>query len=273
LTQTFHFYPLDRGGSYSTESGGQQHAFYTVAVPSWATKAVVIARGAAGGYTEGSSGYLGGSGVRIQATLPIPSGTTTATIAVGGVGYRSGYYTNQAPGANGGGLTDVDIGGEIIFAGSGGGAGTLESTVAPSAPGGNGGYPNGVSPTDYSNNYIAINGLGGVTTETASQPNIGAGSGGGKDPGCYVAGNAGSGHYGGAAIDSSGSCYGSGGGGSGYYGGGGGALGSDTAGGGGGGGSSYVSANATAVTASLANNNIIGSEQSMSGLVTITWEP
>lgn len=274
LTQAFHFYPLDPGGSYVTESGGQRHALYVITVPSWATRMVVTARGAAGGYTDGSSGWLGGSGAKVQATLPIPTGTTTATITVGGVGWRESWLAGQAPGGAGGGLTSVDIGGEVAFAGSGGGAGTPESTIAPSAPGGDGGYPNGGSISDYSDNYVLLNGLGGVTTATVSRPNIGPGIGGIADPGCYAAGNTGSGHYGGAAIDSSGGCYGSGGGGSGYYGGGGGALGNNVAGGGGGGGSSYVSANATAVTESLTNNSsAITSEQGSSGLITLTWEP
>jgi hypothetical protein len=178
-------------------------AAQTFTVPAGVTSLGVVANGARGG------GSTGGNGGRVTATLSVTSGQIL-NLYVGGVRFNGGGTSN------GGGATDIRIGGtnltnRVLIAGGGGGA--ASGDVAGGAGGGSGTAGAGGSP---------VGGGGGGPA--------GGGTGGnGYAPG----GNGTSGNGGAAAIAAAG------GGGGGYFGGGGGA-GNFGTNGGGGGGSSYT---------------------------------
>src|SRR5215831_3049353 len=79
----------------------------TYAVPAGATAVTIIAVGAPGG--AGSGGTAGGTGAVVTATVPLPAGTTTLYVEVGGAGTTA--PESNAGGFNGGGGSGIGGGG------------------------------------------------------------------------------------------------------------------------------------------------------------------
>lgn len=199
----------------------------------------------------------------------------------GGAGGLNGYTdfsgtVHGDAGGNGGGASDVRIGGSslaerIIVAGGGGGGGHVGvwPSCQPATPGGNGGDGgSGGDGTGGSSSACSCGGGGGIGGIGAIASTPGTGSG-------YNAGNCGGGYDGAGADGSLGlggdgnvnfwnGTGGGGGGGGGYYGGGAGGNGWDTTpGGGGGGGSSYIGG--------VSEGDTIVGVRSGDGRVTITF--
>lgn len=204
---------------------------YTVNVPSTATS-MSVKIWAAGGEGAGecpTGSFSGGSGGYVEGKISVTGGSTVSVyVGESGVGSKTSPYSQAGYGAgNGGGLSAVSYGANILVAGGGGGAGQN----------GQGGYG-------------GANGSGG----SGSGPNNGgAGSqSGGGGGGSSDDRNGGSGDFwsSGSNLVNGGNSGGSGqsqgnrggGGGAGYYGGGGGGgySGSNCSGGGGGGGSGII---------------------------------
>jgi hypothetical protein len=81
----------------------------TFTVPSGVTAVTVHAVGAPGG-TDTSGATAGGNGAAVTATVPLPTGTTTLYVEVGGPGTQGGFNgggVNGGDGGNGGGASDV----------------------------------------------------------------------------------------------------------------------------------------------------------------------
>ena len=203
----------------------------TWTVPNGVTSITVDVRGSQGGdciYNDTAKpDDLGGKGGRVVTVYPVMPGQTL-NLFVGGIPYNGGGngagFICQA---NGGGASDVRIGGtaltdRVVVAGGGGGGGNNCSTNAE--PGGDGGGLIGGKGWQCGGQQGTAVGMGGTQT---------AGGASGTNP--ATAGALGIGGNGGGAGTASG------GGGGGYYGGGGAAY------GGGGGGSSYTSSWATSV--------------------------
>ena len=218
--------------SASWEGNNRRTFFYTgsdqtMGVPTGVTSVSVDVVGAKGGnaYSSGT----GGAGGRVQATLPVSSGTTL-NIYVGGAGtaYTSTCCTAAGGGATvgggggyyaggGGGASDIRVGGTAlsnrkIVAGGGGGGGydcTAELGGAGGGlTGGNGMYCSSTTSTTYA-------GQGGTQTAGGAGATTGGTSGsigtGGASGYYYYGGGGGGGYYGGG-----GGYYGAGGGGSSY---------------------------------------------------------
>ena len=129
-------------------------AVQTFVVPTGVTSLSVDAYGAKGQGDNGGSANEGGNGGRVQATLTVTPGQSLSIY----VGDRTGFNGGGAGGSfiipgvinyvggNGGGATDIRIGGttlndRILVAGGGGGAGDLNGTA--SGGGGDGGNTSG----------------------------------------------------------------------------------------------------------------------------------
>lgn len=258
----------------------------TFTVPTCVTSVTITAYGSRGMYPRNNNPYGGGSpglGGMASGVLNVTTGQTlnifvgdTSGYNGGGTGGMNGndQFSGQplGLGANGGGASDVRIGGtaltdRVIVAGGGGGAGNggVWPGCQVSQPAGNGGAGGGLT---------GGNGTFGVGTPC----NCGGGGGGGGTGGSQAAGGthgtyAGSsnclrgswtagqdgtlGQGGAGATSYYNGSGGAGGGGGGYYGGGAGGNGSDTTpGGGGGGGSSWTGTLSSATTtAGVRNGN------------------
>ena len=216
----------------------------TFAVPAGVRAVRVSAVGAPGGSTSfGSSTPAPGKGAAVGATVPLPPGTDTLYVEVGGIGRAANGSSNAVGGFNGGGAgspgggaggggsdvrtcsrnTCADLSTDdtrLVVAGAGGGVGEQ---------GGNGGTAG--DPT--------VTGAGDGADGGSSSPGGNGGFGGPAGLGGMTDGGPGVVGQGGSAASTSGS--GSGGGGGGYFGGGGGGSSSSSWGGGGAGSSFWVS--------------------------------
>ena len=141
---------------------------YTETVPTGATSVTVKAWGAGGETT------VGGTGGHVEGTISV-SGGDTINVYVGA--HDGGSSPSPVSIANGGGLSGIKYGSEVLIAGGGGGGGGQGGTVAGLGGGGNHNY-------DYPNKPAAANGDNGT----------GGGGGGGTHNSTGVTGgNGGSG--------------------------------------------------------------------------------
>lgn len=232
----------------------------TYTVPTGATAVTITAVGARGGTSR--SGAPGGNGARVTATVPLPAGTTTLYVEVGGAG-TPGPCTYALPDGGGGGFNG---GGSTGCGGGGGGASDVRITSTSTVPeaaltsandsrlvvaggGGGGGYvcqaPPGGAAGDDSVRGAGPGGAGSDACGGAAPGGSGGQGGTSGGPGgagtsafpCPGAGGAlGQGGNTGLVCDNS--DYGGGGGG-GYYGGGAGGDGNESGGGGGAGSSAW----------------------------------
>jgi hypothetical protein len=237
----------------------------TYTVPSGVTEVTMTAVGA-----PGASGFYinagsGGEGAQVTATVPLPAGTTTLYVEVGGAGTSggaggfngggssSGYPTTYS-GGGGGGASDVrtvscgsqsqcntggvaaSLASRLVVAGGGGGGDNFGCDPGTNSGGGTAGDVTVTGPGDGSN---------GTDSCTAAPPGGNAGRGGnsGGTGGSGTAAVPGNGGNGSPGQGGNGDGWGGGGGG-GYYGGGGGGTGL-VGGGGGGAGSSFWVTGAT----------------------------
>jgi len=239
----------------------------TYTVPAGVTTITVECWGAEGVLGLGAAGGTGGLGGYSAGELSVTPGQTINIFVGGQDGYNGGGIGGDIGAGNGGGASDVRVGGttlgdRVIVAGGGGGGGATGCTNDLAA--GNGGYGGGGAGTDGASSADGFGGFGGTV-----------GAGGGAGLGCP-------GYLGlpgladGTGGDGQGCCCsttpGGGGGGGGYVTGGGGGGGSagtpgcsgnDKGGGGGGaGGSSW--------TGALANDSINDGIQSADGMIMIT---
>src|SRR3954447_15727538 len=131
-------------------TGGEQ--IYTV--PAGATAVTITAVGARGGRIPVSSGPSAGAGAVVTATVPLPSGTTTLYVEVGGAGTWDCGGT--AGGFNGGGDTfnDGNCAGP-----SGGGASDIRTTSISTVP--------NSSLTTLNDSRLVVAGGGGATANCA----------------------------------------------------------------------------------------------------------
>ena len=231
---------------------------YSVNIPANSTSMTAKVWGAGGGGIgecpasgTGLDGgnFSGGSGGHVEGTIPVTGGSTV-TVYVGGASAGSGTPSMAGSGAgDGGGLSGVKYGSNILIAGGGGGAGQASNG---GYGGGNGsGHPGtGGNGSPYSGGGGSQSGGGGGgpyngdSTSPGSSWNNGSNVRNGGDSG-------GSGQYQGKR---------GGGGGSGYYGGGGGGGNdnSDCSGGGGGGGSGIISGSWTNTVSQNGQNGQAG---------------
>lgn len=248
----------------------------TYVVPSGVSMVRIECWGAQG---QGGAGGLGGY---VSGDLAVTPGQTLNIYVGGQNGYNGGGIGYAAIAKNGGGGSDVRVGGtavtdRVIVAGGGGAGGQTDVGIRYGGAGGGGiaggNYAGGAGGDGYNNDN---GGAGGTVGGTAiSSCHSGGGGGGGFTSGgqascntcysssCGVAGALGQGGNG--DTWENGICYssygGTSGGGGGYYGGGGTSVG-NCGGGGGGGGSSW--------TGSLTNNILTGGIRSGDGQVVIT---
>jgi Fibronectin type III domain/Glycine rich protein/Putative Ig domain len=237
-----------------TYTGGEQ----TYAVPAGVTAVTVTAAGAPGASGQGGGiGDPGGPGAVVTATVPLPAGTTTLYVEVGGTSFNGGGAGGAGgmAGGDGGGASDVRTtsittvpdsalttanDSRLVVAGGGGG-GAGNDVICADIPGGTAG-----------DNSVSGPGAGGAGSDSC--PGATAGDDGGFGGSTGGAGGAGTTDFpcsgqngslgqGGIALSSS-SCVFGGGGGGGYYGGGAGGSGGQD-GGSGGAGSSFWVAGAT----------------------------
>ena len=204
---------------------------YTETVPTGATSVTVKAWGAGGETT------VGGTGGHVEGTISV-SGGDTINVYVGA--HDGGSSPSPVSIANGGGLSGVKYGSEVLIAGGGGGGGGVGGTVAGLGGGGNGpGQPGqGIGDFPGSSGTQSAGGSGGMGDPVAGGDGTSWNNGAN-----LVNGGSGGGGLGGSDNRSAG-------GGAGYYGGGGGGGGGPPFSGngsasGGGGGSGYISPNWT----------------------------
>ena len=204
-------------GTYSTAGT------YTETVPTGATSVTVKAWGAGGETT------VGGTGGHVEGTISV-SGGDTINVYVGV--HDGGSSPSPVSIANGGGLSGVKYGSNVLIAGGGGGG--------SEGAGGGGGGGNGSGGSGEGDFY----GNGG-TTSAGGNGSSGDPVNGGNGSSWNNGANLVNGGSGGGSTSGSGNR--SGGGGAGYYGGGGGGGYYDltASGSGGGGGSGFISANWT----------------------------
>jgi len=263
-------------------------AMQTFVVPAGVTSVNIDAFGAQG--ATANIGGTGGLGARAQGTLSVTPGQTLNIFVGGQNGYNGGGTGGQngnsvfggpngGLGANGGGASDVRVGGtallnRAITAGGGGGGGSNGvwpgcQVAGPAGNGGAGGDNLGSSGTAGTGNPCNCAGGGGAGGQGGTQLTGGAAGAYAGNTACLrsnwaigtngTLGNGGNG----SLIYFNGTGAGGGGGG-GYYGGGSGGNGSDTTPGGGGGGGS---SNTNGVTAASLTSN----SRSGDGLVVITY--
>jgi hypothetical protein len=242
----------------------------TFTVPSGVSSISITAAGAQG---IGANGYLPGNGGIAFGVLTVTQGQIL-NIYVGGTNAYNGGGVGLG-GANGGGASDVRVGGtaianRVIVAGGGGGAGGDNWGCITSSGHGGGGtavstnFVGGAGGSGYS--FCGAN--GGNSGGTAGSATHGGGGGGGglisggsgaaSSIGTAVSGSLG---QGGASYNSS-SCGATGGGGGGYYGGGG-AAGNNCGAGRGGGGSSW--------TGTLSSPSFTAGTRTGNGLLIISY--
>jgi len=227
-------------------------ALQTYTVPAGVTQVTIDAYGSQG---VGLNGFIAGNGGRAQGVLTVTPGQIL-NVYVGGTNAFNGGGIGQG-GANGGGATDIRVGGitladRVIVAGGGGGAGGDNWQCNTGAGHGGGGTAVGA-------NFFGGGGGAGYTSGTGCGGNGGnsggAGGvgfhGGGGGGGGFISGGTGANANGGGGVAGTGSlglggasnnapgCGNSGAGGGGYYGGGG-AAGTNCGAGRGGGGSSWT---------------------------------
>lgn len=239
----------------------------TYVVPNGVTTLLIEAYGAQGNDGVGAAPGLGGLGAYAYGELSVTPGQTIYIYVGGQDGFNGGGLAGAGNTGNGGGASDVRVGGNtlidrVIVAGGGGGGGATGCVA--DHPGGNGGYGGGGTGQDGTTSPNGGGGFGGTL-----------GAGGAEGIGC--AGYVGSpGQNGGTGGDGQTCCCATipsgGGGGGGYINGGGGGGGSagttgcsgnDKGGGGGGaGGSSFTGTLANPTT----TDNVNGSD----GYITIT---
>jgi uncharacterized repeat protein (TIGR01451 family) len=239
-----------------TSTGGEQ----TYSVPAGATAVTITAVGAPGGSSW--NGVHGGKGAKVTATVPLPAGTTTLYVEVGGAGATGPCLL----GFDGGG--GFNGGGSTVCGGGGGGASDVRTTSMASVPdagltaandsrivvagGGGGGGDECAAPGGTAGDSSAAGaGAGGAGTDSCDSGNPGfdgafAGTSGGAGGAGTVqyacAGGDGSLGQGGDTSDTCDSSNYGGAGGGGYYGGGAGGDGFSGGGGGGAGTSSWAPA-------------------------------
>ncbi|WKZ75418.1 MAG: HYR domain-containing protein [Vicingaceae bacterium] len=246
----------------------------TFTVPAGVTKITIEAWGAQG---QGGNGGLGGY---VKGDLVVTPGQTLNIYVGGQDGYNGGGLGHAATPRNGGGASDVRVGGttlndRVIVAGGGGSSSGDGNYQGGHGGGGNCGanYCGGGGGIGYGGNGGA-GGLNGGTGNTSCHSG-GAGGGGLNSGGskscntCYTSTCGTDGVFGvGGNGDTweNGICYnsygGTSGGGGGYYGGGGSSVG-NCGSGGGGGGSSW--------TGSLTNNVLTGGLKTGNGEVKFSW--
>ncbi|MES2131672.1 MAG: glycine-rich protein [Bacteroidota bacterium] len=235
----------------TTQTFSYTGSMQSFTVPTCVTSITVDVRGSKGGdciYNQPGTkpDDLGGLGGRVVAVYTVTPGQVL-NIFVGGISYNGGGNgAGSVAQANGGGASDIRIGGvtltdRVIVAGGGGGGGN--NCSANAEPGGDGGGLTGATGWQCGNQTGTAVGQGGTQS---------AGGAAGTSP--ATAGLLGIGGNAGGAGTASG------GGGGGYYGGGGAAY------GGGGGGSSYTNASATSVVHTQGFNN-------GTGLVILSYGP
>ena len=241
---------LGRGASYDGETlTYSTQGTYTSTVDPQASSLTVKVWGAGGGGTGEcpSNSFSGGSGGHVEGTISVTGGNTV-TVYVGGAaaGSKTSPYSQAGYGAgNGGGLSAVKYGSNIMVAGGGGGAG---QNGQGGFGGANGGGGSGSGPN---------NGGGG-----------GTGSGGGGGGSDDRNGGSGDPWNNGSTLTNGGNSGGSGqnqgnrggGGGAGYYGGGGGGGygGGNCSGGAGGGGSGTISGSWSNTVSQTGQNGTAG---------------
>ncbi len=257
------------------------HGPQTFTVPSCVSSVTIAAYGAQGNSSSMAS-WPGGLGGYATGTLSV-SPDSNLYVYVGGQSGYNGGGAGTLNGGNGGGESDVRIGGTafsnwVIVAGGGGGGST--NGQAPGGAGGNGNTcSNGAGGEGGSALSPQYGGPGGVGTCTdggsggssccgwsggGGGGGLTSGGGGSSSGGYGNDGNAGSQGIGGDYGRNTGvDCFSGCGGGGGYYGGGGSADGQCAAGSGGG-GSSWAAD-------SMTNTSFTGGVQSGNGQVTITW--
>ena len=266
---------LCTGGWSQTTTYNYTGTMQTYVVPAGINLIQIEAWGAQG---QGGNGGLGGY---VSGELSVTPGETLNIFVGGQDGYNGGGIGWAASAKNGGGASDVRVGGttladRVIVAGGGGAGGPTDvgthsggagggGTVGPNYAGGGGG-----------GGYGGPGGVGGLTGGTGNTTCHSGGAGGGG----FTSGGTGScntcysstcgedgtlGQGGNGDTWENGICYssynGTAGGGGGYYGGGGTSVG-NCGSGGGGGGSSW--------TGSLANNVLTGGVKTGNGQIVIT---
>ena len=220
--------------AYVSTSGNNET--YTVNVPSNATSMIAKVWGAGGaGVGEcPSNSFSGGSGGHVEGTIPVTGGSTVNVYVGGsGAGSKTQPYSQAGYGAgNGGGLSAVKYGSNVLVAGGGGGAG---QNGQGGAGGGNGSGGSGSGP----NNGGGASQSGGGGGGSSNDRNGGSGDSWNNGSNVQNGGNSG-----GSGVNQGNR---GGGGGAGYYGGGGGGgnSGSNCSGGAGGGGSGIITGNWT----------------------------
>ena len=264
-------------GTQTFNYTGSQQAFTVPCGVPWVDIAAYGAQGGGGQYIGGG---LGGSA---SGTLSVAAGTVLYVFVGGQNGYNGGG-TGAGGWGNGGGESDVRVGGNaianwVIVAGGGGGVPFQENELGGIGGGGNictygaggsGGLNPGGGPAGAGT--CTNGGNAGAQYSPGGTPSSGGGGGGGltggglgSSEGGYTGGSGTKGQGGNAAVSAA--CtpykYGAGGGG-GYYGGGGTASGDCGTAGGGGGGSCWA-------TSSMTNLLFSGVIQAGDGKVVITW--
>ena len=272
---------------------GYTGASQTYTVPPCVQQITIAAYGAQGASAFPAMGQYGGMGGYAQGNMPVTAGMVLDVEVGGQSGYNGGGAgSSEVAVANGGGASDVRVGGNalvnrVIVAGGGGGGGCGDAPGKYVGGAGGGGtcganYCGGGGGAGYQYPANGNGGAGGSTGGTAiTQAHAGGGGGGGLSSGgggscetyysperCGGAGALGQGGVGdggGQGLHSP-DCYssyagGTAGGGGGYYGGGGSSVGF-CGGGGGGGGSSYVG--------SLTAATMTAGQRAGDGQITIT---
>jgi hypothetical protein len=248
----------------------------TFTVPAGVTSVTIETWGAQG---NGGNGGLGGY---VKGDLSVTPGQVLNIYVGGQNGFNGGGNGYAATQRNGGGASDVRVGGtglndRVIVAGAGGGGGPTDVGIRVGGHGGGGTVGANYAGGGGGEGYGANGGPGGVTggTGNTSCHSGGAGGGGftsGGDPSCNTCysstcglpGTLGTGGH--SDTWENGICFttygGTNGGGGGYYGGGGSSVG-NCGGGGGGGGSSY--------SGSLTNTVFTGGVRLGNGQVIISY--
>ena len=264
--------------SFAYVSTGSNES-YSVNVPANSTSmtAKVWGAGGAGVGECPTNSFSGGSGGHVEGTIPVTGGSTVNVYVGGsGAGSKTQPYSEAGYGAgNGGGLSAVKYGSNVLVAGGGGGAG---QNGQGGAGGGNSGGGSGSGP----NNGGGASQSGGGGGGSSNNRNGGSGDSWNNGSNVQNGGNAG-----GSGVNQGNR---GGGGGAGYYGGGGGGgySGSNCSGGAGGGGSGIISGSWTSTVSQSGQNGTGGGRSavdsgdpdyvsgyggsSQHGLVVITFE-
>ena len=169
---------LGRGASFNGETlTYSSQGTYTSTADPQATSLTVKIWGAGGAGTGEcpSNSFSGGSGGHVEGTIPITGGSTVNVYVGGaGAGSKTQPYSQAGYGAgNGGGLSAVKYGSNILVAGGGGGAG---QNGQGGAGGGNSGGNSGTGPNN-GGGASQSGGGGGGGTYSGTVPGSPGGSG------------------------------------------------------------------------------------------------